>query len=191
MTTRIAVVVSAALTAFLIHTLADASLQTRQRHSLHDAHQPRIVSVYTKQHQLFIAGRNLPAGEGVQVRLGDELLPVLKTSRSLLIAGLLGAGSVSAATGVHAAAVIKAQRKGDAWLADRIYSGVPASWIGREQEIEIGPMSGLSNVNFYLSSRDLPNDHELAEEVLTFAKKSNRTLTEEEILEVVHAHKKA
>ena len=104
---------------------------------------------------------------------------------------IIGRDAFRTATGVHAAAVIKAQRKGDAWLADRIYSGVPASWVGREQEIEIGPMSGLSNVTFYLSSRDLPDDHDLAQKVLKSAKKSNRTLTEEEILEIVHAYEKA
>ena len=53
-------------------------------------------------------------------------------------------------TGVHAAAIIKAQAKGDHWLADRIYSGVPASLFGREQLITIGPMSGLSNVHYWL-----------------------------------------
>lgn len=104
---------------------------------------------------------------------------------------IIGRDAFRTATGVHAAAVIKAQRKGDAWLADQIYSGVPASWVGREQEIEIGPMSGLSNVNFYLASRDLPAEHELAQKVLRFAKKSNRTLTEEEILEIVHAYEQA
>jgi 2-isopropylmalate synthase len=101
---------------------------------------------------------------------------------------IIGRDAFRTATGVHAAAVIKAERKGDAWLADLIYSGVPASWIGREQEIEIGPMSGLSNVTYYLTSRDLPQDYELAQEVLKAAKKSLRTLTEEEILEIVHSH---
>ena len=100
---------------------------------------------------------------------------------------IIGRDAFRTATGVHASAVIKAQRKGDAWLADRVYSGVPAGWVGREQEIEIGPMSGLSNVTYYLTSRDLPNDYELAQEVLKAAKKSSRILTEEEILEVVHA----
>lgn len=101
---------------------------------------------------------------------------------------IIGRDAFRTATGVHAAAVIKAERKGDAWLADLIYSGVPASWVGREQEIEIGPMSGLSNVTYYLTSRDLPQDYELAQEVLQAAKKSHRTLTEEEILEIVHSH---
>jgi 2-isopropylmalate synthase len=100
---------------------------------------------------------------------------------------IVGRDAFRTATGVHAAAVIKARRKGEAWLADRVYSGVPAGWIGREQEIEIGPMSGLSNVNYYLASRDLPNDHELAQTILDTAKKSKQLLTDDEILELVHA----
>jgi len=100
---------------------------------------------------------------------------------------IVGRDAFRTATGVHAAAVIKAQRKGEAWLADRVYSGVPAGWIGREQQIEIGPMSGLSNVNYYLTSRDLPNDHELAQTILNAAKKSQQLLTDDEILDLVHA----
>ena len=83
--------------------------------------------------------------------------------------------------------MVKAQRKGQAWLADRVYSGVPASWIGREQEIEIGHMSGASNVVFYLDTRDLPSGPKVVEAVLAAAKKSERLLTEEEILEAVHS----
>ena len=49
---------------------------------------------------------------------------------------------------MHAAAVIKAKQKGDDWLADRIYSGVPAGWFGLKQRVEIGHQSGLSNVRF-------------------------------------------
>ncbi len=103
---------------------------------------------------------------------------------------IIGRDAFRTATGVHAAAVIKAQRKGDAWLADRIYSGVPASWIGREQEIEIGHMSGMSNVQHYLESRGLDSSHEIAQAVLQAAKKSARVLAEEEILEIVHSHLK-
>ena len=100
---------------------------------------------------------------------------------------IIGRDAFRTATGVHAAAVIKAQRKGDTWLADRIYSGVPASWIGREQEIEIGHMSGMSNVLHYLESRGLDSSHETAQAVLQAAKKSARVLSEEEILEIVHS----
>jgi len=100
---------------------------------------------------------------------------------------IIGRDAFRTATGVHAAAVIKAKRRGQAWLADRVYSGVPASWIGREQEIEIGHMSGASNVVFYLNARSLPGGPEVVDAVLAVAKKSERLLTEEEILDAVHS----
>jgi 2-isopropylmalate synthase len=100
---------------------------------------------------------------------------------------IVGRDAFRTATGVHAAAVIKAKRKGQDWLADRVYSGVPASWIGRTQEIEIGHMSGGSNVIYYLRERDLPHGPEVLEAVLAVAKKSERLLTEEEILEAVQS----
>jgi len=90
------------------------------------------------------------------------------------------------ATGVHAAAIIKAQRKGDRWLADRVYSGVPAGEFGKEQQIEIGPMSGLSNVKHWLARHEIPADEPLAKAVLARAKASNRTLTESEVAQIVH-----
>ncbi len=98
---------------------------------------------------------------------------------------IIGRDCFRTATGVHAAAVIKAQRKGQAWLADRVYSGVPASWIGREQEIEIGHMSGTSNVLYYLRARGLPTSEDVVEAVFATAKKSERLLTEDEVLEAV------
>ncbi len=98
---------------------------------------------------------------------------------------IVGRDAFRTATGVHAAAVIKANRKGASWLADRVYSGVPASWIGREQEIEIGHMSGASNVIHYLQTRGLPSGPEIVQAVLAVAKKSERLLAEEEILEAV------
>jgi 2-isopropylmalate synthase len=104
---------------------------------------------------------------------------------------IVGRDAFRTATGVHAAAVIKATRKGAAWLADRVYSGVPASWIGREQEIEIGHMSGASNVIYYLQTRGLPTDQEIVQAVLAVAKKSERLLTEEEILEAVQETRKS
>ena len=89
------------------------------------------------------------------------------------------------ATGVHAAAIVKAQRKGDRWLADRIYSGVPAGEFGKEQRIEIGPLSGLSNVKHWLARHELPADEPLAKAILQRAKASPRTLTEAELLQLV------
>ena len=98
---------------------------------------------------------------------------------------IIGKDAFRTATGVHAAAVIKAIKKEDVWLADRVYSGVPASWIGREQEIEVGHMSGASNVIHYLRSRGIPPEPPTVQAVLQVAKTSQRVLTEEEVLEAV------
>jgi len=100
-------------------------------------------------------------------------------------APIVGRDAFRTATGVHAAAVIKAQRRGKDWLADRVYSGVPASWIGRTQEIEVGPMSGASNVIHYLSSRGLPHGPEVVREVLAAAKSSQRVLEAEDIVAAI------
>ena len=100
---------------------------------------------------------------------------------------IVGRDAFRTATGVHAAAVVKAQRKGADWLADRVYSGVPASWVGRTQEIEVGHMSGASNVLHYLRTRSLPTDQAVVDAVMAAAKRSERVLTEQEILEVVRA----
>jgi 2-isopropylmalate synthase len=98
---------------------------------------------------------------------------------------IVGKDAFRTATGVHAAAVVKAHRKGDRWLADRVYSGVPARWVGREQEIEIGPMSGKANVIFYLKTRGLPDSAAHVDILMKRAKGSTRLLTEEEILEAL------
>lgn len=98
---------------------------------------------------------------------------------------LAGRDAFRTATGVHAAAIIKAQKKGDHWLADRIYSGVPAGMFGRKQEIEIGHMSGISNVVFWLTERGIAATDELVEAVMLRAKQGDRTLSDEEILAVV------
>ncbi|MBK8171510.1 MAG: 2-isopropylmalate synthase [Sandaracinaceae bacterium] len=91
-------------------------------------------------------------------------------------------------TGVHAAAIIKAQAKGDAWLADRIYSGVPASMFGREQEITIGPMSGLSNVQYWLRRRGHEVSQDLCEHIIKVAKQSDHMLTNDQVNAIRDAH---
>jgi 2-isopropylmalate synthase len=102
---------------------------------------------------------------------------------------LAGTDAFRTATGVHAAAIIKAEAKGDAWLADRIYSGVPASEFGKVQEIEVGHQSGVSNVRYWLKSRRLPHDDEsLVDAIYKRAKSGNRTLTEDEIFAVIRQH---
>jgi 2-isopropylmalate synthase len=97
---------------------------------------------------------------------------------------VFGIDAFRTATGVHAAAIIKARRKGDAWLADRIYSGVPAGMVGMSQKIEVGFMSGMSNVVHWLHEHGLEPKEPLVEAILRAAKESNRVLTEEELLEI-------
>lgn len=95
---------------------------------------------------------------------------------------VVGEDAFRTGTGVHAAAIVKAEAKGDAWLADRIYSGVPASLVGRRQRIEIGPMSGLSNVKYWLRERGMdPDDEALVGRIFEAAKATDHTLTEEEL----------
>jgi 2-isopropylmalate synthase len=95
---------------------------------------------------------------------------------------VVGRDAFRTATGVHAAAVIKAYRKGDDRLADAVYSGVPASLFGLAQVIEVGPMSGKSNVLFWLERHGIPADEKLTGKILDAAKRSSRVLTDEEIL---------
>jgi len=95
---------------------------------------------------------------------------------------VFGRDAFRTGTGVHAAAIIKAEAKGDAWLADRIYSGVPAAMVGREQEIEIGPMSGLSNVRYWLRVRGYDHqDEELCRRIFEHCKTQDHTLSDTEI----------
>ena len=98
---------------------------------------------------------------------------------------IVGRDAFRTATGVHAAAVIKAHKKGDDWLADRVYSGVPATWLGRKQVIEIGPMSGNSNVAHYLNTHGLPSTAEVVQAVLQAAKHSSQVLTLREVGDIV------
>ncbi len=102
---------------------------------------------------------------------------------------LVGADAFRTATGVHAAAIIKAEKKGDSWLADRIYSGVPAGMFGKEQEIEIGHYSGESNVVYYLKKRGHEPTPELVAAVLGAAKRGNRVLSDDEISAVIKAQR--
>lgn len=98
---------------------------------------------------------------------------------------VVGADSFRTATGVHAAAIVKAIGKEDEWLADRVYSGVPSSVVGRQQKIEIGPMSGEHNVRFWLTARGIETHPVFVEKILTAAKRSNTLLQEDMVLRMV------
>jgi len=95
---------------------------------------------------------------------------------------VVGRDAFRTGTGVHAAAIVKAEALGDSWLADRIYSAIPASMVGRKQLIEIGPMSGLSNVKYWLKANGHDqDDDELCGRIFTAAKQADHTLTEGEL----------
>ncbi len=100
---------------------------------------------------------------------------------------IVGRDAFRTAAGVHAAAVIKAQQQGDAWLADRVYSSVPASWLGRRQEIEVGPLSGASNVVHFLQAHGIDDDPRTVAAVLEAAKHSQRVLTEQDVRGIVQS----
>ncbi len=95
---------------------------------------------------------------------------------------VFGEDAFRTGTGVHAAAIIKARQKGDDWLADRIYSGVPAGIFGMRQKIEISPMSGVSNVRHWLGDHGYdPADEALVERVFAAAKTADRTFSDDEV----------
>jgi len=100
---------------------------------------------------------------------------------------LCGTDAFRTATGVHAAAVIKAEDKGNSLLADMIYSGVPAQWFGKTQKIEIGPMSGLSNIRYWLKKKGLQYSDDLLQKIFTKAKSSDRILNDQELLQIAES----
>ena len=100
---------------------------------------------------------------------------------------VLGEDAFRTATGVHAAAVIKAYKKNDIELANTVYSGVPSHVFGLEQIIDIGPMSGKSNVIFWLERHGLLPKEDIVERIYKRAKASDHTLSEAEILQCVEA----
>lgn len=97
---------------------------------------------------------------------------------------VVGRDAFRTATGVHAAAIIKAYRKGDTLLANAVYSGVPSNLFGLEQIIEIGPLSGRSNVTYWLETHNIPATEDLVTRIFEAAKRSERVMSDEEILKL-------
>jgi 2-isopropylmalate synthase len=100
---------------------------------------------------------------------------------------VVGDDAFRTATGVHAAAIIKAYHKDDVALANSVYSGVPSHVFGMDQIIDVGPMSGKSNVLWWLERRGIPATDEVVDRIYQRAKQSDHTLSEAEILECVPA----
>jgi 2-isopropylmalate synthase len=95
---------------------------------------------------------------------------------------VVGEDAFRTGTGVHAAAVIKALRRNEVHIADHVYSGVPAHEFGLEQIIEVGPMSGKSNIVYWLERRGIAASDALVERIFDLAKRSDRLLTADQIL---------
>ncbi|MCU0288839.1 MAG: 2-isopropylmalate synthase, partial [Acidobacteria bacterium] len=93
---------------------------------------------------------------------------------------IVGDKAYTTATGVHAAAIIKAKKMNDDWLADRIYSSIPAQELGLNQKIEIGPMSGKANVKYFLEQNNI-NDPRLVDWILSKTKSKGESLTDGEL----------
>jgi len=101
---------------------------------------------------------------------------------------VVGADAFRTGTGVHAAAIVKARKKGDAWLADRVYSSVPAGEFGLNQRIDISPQSGVSNVKCWLEEHGYdPEDSRIVDALFQAAKRSAHTLADEECHRLVEA----
>ena len=98
---------------------------------------------------------------------------------------VVGRDAFRTATGVHAAAIVKAYKKDDHELANSIYSGVPSHLFGLEQIIEIGPLSGRSNVIYWLEKRGIPASDELVDRIFAAAKQAERIMTEQEIQAII------
>jgi isopropylmalate/homocitrate/citramalate synthase len=98
---------------------------------------------------------------------------------------VVGRDAFRTATGVHAAAIVKAYKKGDQELANSIYSGVPSHLFGLEQIIEIGPLSGRSNVIYWLEKRGIAASDELVDRIFAAAKQAERIMTEAEIHAII------
>lgn len=100
---------------------------------------------------------------------------------------VFGRDAFRTGTGVHAAAVVKAMKRGDDWLADRIYSGVPAGWFGLKQVIEVGHYSGMSNVHAWLVSHGYEVTEPLSQKIFAYAKSTNRVLEDDEIIALIES----
>jgi 2-isopropylmalate synthase len=98
---------------------------------------------------------------------------------------VFGRDAFRTATGVHAAAVIKSYKKGDRELADLVYSGVPAGQFGLEQVVEIGPMSGKSNVIYWLEKRGIEANEDRVRRIYDWAKQASAVLADDEIMRLV------
>ena len=141
----------------------------------------------TPMDQVLVNLKLLGAIDQDLIKLKDYCEVASRACRVVIPPGypVFGSDAFRTATGVHAAAVIKAFRKGETELANTVYSGVPSHLFGLEQIIDIGPMSGRSNVIFWLEKRGIQPREDRVTVIYEKAKKSDRLLTTEEVLEAI------
>jgi len=141
----------------------------------------------TPMDQVLVNLKLLGAIDQDLIKLKDYCEVASRACRVVIPPGypVFGSDAFRTATGVHAAAVIKAFRKGETELANTVYSGVPSHLFGLEQIIDIGPMSGRSNVIFWLEKRGIQPTEDRVTAIYEKAKKSDRLLMTEEVLEAI------
>ena len=141
----------------------------------------------TPMDQVLVNLKLLGAIDQDLIKLKDYCEVASRACRVVIPPGypVFGSDAFRTATGVHAAAVIKAFRKGETELANTVYSGVPSHLFGLEQIIDIGPMSGRSNVIFWLEKRGIQPTEDRVTAIYEKAKKSDRLLTTEEVLKAI------
>jgi len=141
----------------------------------------------TPMDQVLVNLKLLGAIDQDLIKLKDYCEVASRACRVVIPPGypVFGSDAFRTATGVHAAAVIKAFRKGETELANTVYSGVPSHLFGLEQIIDIGPMSGRSNVIFWLEKRGIQPTEDRVTTIYEKAKKSARLLTTQEVLEAI------
>ena len=141
----------------------------------------------TPMDQVLVNLKLLGAIDQDLIKLKDYCEVASRACRVVIPPGypVFGSDAFRTATGVHAAAVIKAFRKGETELANTVYSGVPSHLFGLEQIIDIGPMSGRSNVIFWLEKRGIQPSEDRVTVIYEKAKKSDRLLTTKEVLEAI------
>ena len=137
--------------------------------------------------QVLVNLKLLGAIENDLVKLKDYCETVSRACQIPIPAGypVFGSDAFRTATGVHAAAIIKALNKGETELANSVYSGVPSHLFGLQQVIDIGPMSGKSNVSYWLEHRGIQPTEERVNAIYAKAKQTDRVLTAEEILAAI------
>jgi isopropylmalate/homocitrate/citramalate synthase len=137
--------------------------------------------------QVLVNLKLLGAIDNDLVKLKDYCQTVSRACKIPIPPGypVFGSDAFRTGTGVHAAAIIKALNKGETELANSVYSGVPSHLFGLQQTIEIGPMSGKSNVIYWLQHRGIQPTDERVDAIYNKAKHSHRVLTSKEILSAI------